>query len=186
MWFWILVIVAIIALFVFRHNKNSDTDKSTTQKEKTSEPNSRVIEKARIFVSMCKKLDRLSGRPSNYYSVIKKESTYSADFYIEYRFHDVNELEFAYNAMKKGDTRMVRHYYDLLTREDLQLTTEEMGFFLSDYSDFCDFLYGGIKGFNTSTLDVSDIIIEQHIGCCSESEIWETYKELKIVTNNVF
>ena len=156
------------------------------ERAKRESLNTNIIASAQAFVSMCKKLDNLSRSPRNYYSVIKKEETLgSANFYITHTFHDVDWLEFACDSMRKGDTHMVKYYYDSLIGEKVHLTEKERGFFLNDYSDFCDFLNGGIEGWNVCKFNgLSDVLIEQYVGYCSKEKVSETHKELLVLTNN--
>lgn len=143
--------------------------------------NANIIQNARAFVSMCKKIGKLGKGGYGFY-IIKDESSYgSTEFYIKHTFHDVDRLLFAQKWLQTGKSDMVEYCYNSIL-DEVPLTPQEQGFFLQYLSDFCDFLRGGIPNYNQCICDgANDITIIQSLGVCLRSEAASTYMDLNRV-----
>ena len=155
--------------FTFNYNLRDMYQRmAESQKNKHS-----CVKRARDFIMLCRELDKLGKGFYGFY-VVEESQLPTIHLYIKHTFHDVDSLLFAHDSMQKGDDRMVQYYYKKII-DDLPSSINKQDFFLQDYSDFCDFLRGGLGSgdfrYNKLTRDtLNDITIEQHIGVCLNFE----------------
>lgn len=140
------------------------------------------VKRARDFIMLCRELDKLGKGFYGFY-VVEESQLPTTHLYIKHTFHDVDSLLFAHDSMQKGDDRMVQYYYKKII-DDLPSSINKQDFFLQDYSDFCDFLRGGLVSgdfrYNKLTRDtLNDITIEQHIEVCRNFESSALKKALR-------
>lgn len=176
-------------------DSNKENNASNNSKD-TSNDHSRVIERTRLFVNLCREIDKWGYGYGYYVIKIQKSPSDLSYFYIRHTFHDVDDLLFAYDSLKKGDDRMVKYYYDKII-STLPTTINKQDFFLQDFSDFCDSLrregleletyaYQGRFLWNKFTRDgCNDMIIEQYVGSCIGREAEMVYTNLKNEINNL-
>ena len=144
------------------------------------------VDRTRAFINICRSLDKSCAGFD-----IREEFTpcLPIRMYVKCTFRNADYLLSAHDAMKKGDIRMVRYYYDKIVGL-LPLSVQKNDFFLRDFSSFCDFLRGGC---NTGTykdntfarVGGKEIIIEQYIGSCANIEASRIHKAMERGINNL-
>ncbi len=167
----------------FQYNTNlRDLYQTVAEKRKKEDF---CVKRTRDFVILCREIDKLG---NGYGFCVYKEGS-PPTFYVKHTFHDVDYLLFAHDSLQKGDMQMVKHYYEKIINS-LPTTINRRDFFLYDFSDFCDFLRGGLSmgifRYNKFTRDgCNDIIIEQNVGSCTNIESEKTYVALKKEIENL-